>query len=49
MLFHVNLQFGQVYSDKLSFDTYNESNVLTGAIERYRKHIGYYLERAMDG
>lgn len=33
--------------EKLSFDAYNESDVLTGAIERYRERTGRYPERAL--
>lgn len=33
--------------EKLSFDAYNESDVLIGAIERYRERTGHYLERVL--
>lgn len=32
---------------RLSFDAYNESDVLLGAIERYKERTGHYPERAM--
>ena len=33
--------------EKLSFDAYIESDVLTGDIERYRERTGHYPERAL--
>ncbi len=33
--------------EKFSFDAYNESDVLIGAIERYRERTGHYPERAL--
>ena len=33
--------------EQLSFDAYNESDVLIGAIERYRERTGHYPERAL--
>lgn len=33
--------------ERLSFDAYNESDVLIGAIERYRERTGHYPERAL--
>ena len=38
---------GMARLEKLSFDAYNESDVLTGAIERYRERTGHYPERAL--
>ena len=38
---------GMARLEKLSFDAYNESDVLIGAIERYRERTGYYPERAL--
>lgn len=32
---------------ELSFDIYNESNVLTTAIENYHSKTGHYLERVL--
>ena len=37
---------GMARLEKLSFDAYNESDVLIGAIERYRERTGRYPERA---
>ena len=37
---------GMARLEKLSFDAYNESDVLIGAIERYRERTGHYPERA---
>jgi len=33
--------------EKLSFDAYNESDVLIGAVERYRERTGHYPERVL--
>ena len=33
--------------EKFSYDAYNESDVLIGAIERYRERTGHYPERAL--
>ena len=33
--------------ERLSFDAYNESDVLIGAIERYKERTGHYPERAL--
>lgn len=33
--------------ERLSFDTYNESDVLIGAIERYKERTGHYPECAL--
>ncbi len=38
---------GMARLEKLSFDAYNKSDVLIGAIERYRKRTGHYPERAL--
>ncbi len=38
---------GMARLEKLSFDAYNESDVLIGAIERYRKRTGHYPERML--
>ena len=38
---------GFVRLERLSFDAYNEANVLITAIERYRERIGHYPERLM--
>jgi len=38
---------GMARLEKLSFDAYNESGVLIGAIERYRERTGHYPERAL--
>ena len=38
---------GMARLEKLSFDAYNESDVLIGAIERYRARTGHYPERAL--
>ena len=38
---------GMARLEKLSFDAYNESDVLIGAIERYHEHTGHYSERAL--
>ena len=38
---------GMARLEKLSFDAYNESDVLIGAIERYRERTGHYPERAL--
>lgn len=33
--------------EKLSFDVYNESDVLISAVQSYFERIGHYLERAL--
>ena len=38
---------GMARLEKLSFDAYNESDVLIDAIERYRERTGHYPERAL--
>ena len=38
---------GMARLEKLSFDAYNESDVLIGTIERYRARTGHYPERAL--
>ena len=38
---------GMARLEKLSFDAYNESDVLIGAIERYRERTSRYHERAL--
>ncbi len=38
---------GMARLEKLSFDAYNESDVLIGAIERYCERTGHYPERAL--
>ena len=38
---------GMARLEKLSFDAYNESDVLIGAIERYHERTGHYPERAL--
>lgn len=38
---------GMARLEKLSFEAYNESDVLIGAIERYRGRTGHYPERAL--
>lgn len=38
---------GMARLEKLSFDAYNESDVLIRAIERYRERTGHYPERAL--
>ena len=38
---------GMARLERLSFDAYNESDVLIGAIERYRERTGRYPERAL--
>ena len=38
---------GMARLEKLSFDAYNESDVLIGAIERYQERTGRYPERAL--
>ena len=38
---------GMARLEKLSFDAYNESDVLIGAIERYRERPGHYPERVL--
>ncbi len=36
-------RYGQL--EKVSFDAYNESGCLIGAVERYRSRTGHYPER----
>ena len=38
---------GMARLEKLSFDAYNESDVLVGAIERYKAREGHYPERVL--
>lgn len=38
---------GMARLEKLSFDAYNESDVLIRAVERYRKRTGHYPERVL--
>ena len=38
---------GMARLEKLSFDAYNESDVLIGAIERYKERTGHYPQRAL--
>ena len=38
---------GMARLEKISFDAYNESDVLTGAVERYRERNGHYPERVL--
>ena len=38
---------GMARLEKLSFDAYNESDVLIGAVERYYERYGYYPDRAL--
>lgn len=38
---------GMARLEKQSFDAYNESDVLIGAIERYKERTGHYPERAL--
>lgn len=38
---------GMARLEKLSFDVYNESDVLIGAIDRYRERTGHYPERVL--
>ena len=33
--------------EKLSFDAYNESDVLLGAIKRYKERTGHYPQRTL--
>lgn len=40
-------EHGMARLEKLSFDEYNESDILIGAIERYRERTGHYPERAL--
>ena len=40
---------GMARLEKLSFDAYNESDVLIGAVERYRERTGHYPDRGLDG
>lgn len=39
--------YGMARIERQSFDAYNESDVLTGAIERYRERTGHYPERIL--
>ena len=38
---------GMARIEKQSFDAYNESDVLTGAVERYHERTGHYPERVL--
>ncbi|MBD5523526.1 MAG: hypothetical protein HDR04_03740 [Lachnospiraceae bacterium] len=38
---------GMVRLERLSFATYNESDVLVGTIERYKERIGHYSQRVL--
>ena len=38
---------GMARIEKQSFDAYNESDVLIGAVERYYKRTGHYPERVL--
>ena len=38
---------GMARLEKLSFDAYNESDVLIGAIERYKERTGHYPQRVL--
>jgi len=38
---------GMARLERLSFDAYNEADVLTGAIENYRERTGHYPERVL--
>ena len=38
---------GMARIEKQSFDAYNESDVLIGAVERYRKRTGHYPKRVL--
>ncbi len=38
---------GMVRLEKLSFDAYNESDMLIGTIERYRERTGHCLDRVL--
>ena len=40
-------EHGMVRIEKQSFDAYNESDVLIGALENYRKRTGHYPERVL--
>lgn len=39
--------YGMARIERQSFDAYNESDVLIGAIERYKERTGHYPERAL--
>ncbi|MBQ9168014.1 MAG: IS5 family transposase [Oscillospiraceae bacterium] len=39
--------YGMARIERQSFDAYNESDVLVGAIERYRERTGHYPERVL--
>ena len=43
----LSIDNGLARIEKLSFDAYNESDVLIGAIEQYYKRHGYYPERML--
>lgn len=43
----LSLDNGYARIEKLSFDSYNENEVLEGAVERYRKRNGHYPERVL--
>ncbi len=38
---------GMARLERLSFDAYNEADVLTGTIENYRDRTGHYSERVL--
>ena len=40
-------EYGMARLEKLSFDAYNESDILITALENYRKRTGHYPERAL--
>ena len=40
-------EHGMARLEKLSFDTYNESDVLIAALENYREHTSHYPERSL--
>ena len=40
-------EYGMARLEKLSFDAYNESDVLIAALENYRERTGHYPERAL--
>ena len=40
-------EYGMARLEKLSFDAYNESDVLITALENYRKRTGHYPKRAL--
>lgn len=40
-------EYGMARIEKQSFDAYNESDVLTGAVQRYYERTGHYPERVL--